>query len=147
MFNIKYIFAGYNIVDMANRVRRREAYNDNRGRLQQNPLPFGGPGAQLFGSNQQNLTAVRENPIITDEQWQNNLRRQAQEIVRGQRGAADLLYLPPPNADSFQAESVEEFWAYIRNKIDGDLPAHADIEDWSVLNITRAVLWVSMTDR
>ena len=125
------------MVDMSNRARNRPSTSATplRGRIQENPIPFGAPAAQLYGSNQ-TLTQVRENPIITDDQWRENLRRQAQEIVRGTRNAADLLYLPPPNTDSFQAESIDEFWAYIRSKIDNDLPVHADIEDWSIVNST-----------
>ena len=122
---------------MANRARQGRPVPTNiRGRVLENPLPFDGPGAELYGSSSHNLTGVRENPVVTDEQWQANIKRQANEIVRGQRGMADLFYLPPPNTDSFEAESVGEFWDYIRSKIDGDLPAHAEIEDWSFINST-----------
>ena len=130
------IFTGHNLVDMANRARQGRPVPNLRGRVVENPLPFGGPSAQLFGSNTHTLAAARQNPLVTDEQWKTNIKRQANEIVRGQRGQVDLFYLPPPNTDSFEAESVGEFWDYIRNKIDGDLPAHAEIEDWSFLNST-----------
>ena len=123
---------------MANRATRQGGRPDipTRGRVLNNPLPFGGPAAQLYRSNQQNLTGVRQNPIVTDELWKSSIKRQANEIVRGQRSTADLIYLPLPNTDSFEAESVDEFWQYVRDKIDGELPAHAEIEDWTYINST-----------
>ena len=111
---------------MANRARQARPVPNIAGRVINNPLPFGGPSAQLFGSNTHTLANARQNPVVTDEQWQANIKRQANEIVRGQRGQVDLFYLPPPNTDSFEAESVADFWEYIRNKLEGDLPAHAD---------------------
>ena len=108
--------------------------SSSRGRVL-NPIPFEGGVARLYG-NEGSLANARENPVVTDDEWKRNIRKQARDIVRGTRSTADLIYLPPPNTDAFQAESVEEFWAYIRSKLDNDLPAHANIEDWSVVNST-----------
>ena len=100
-----------------------------------NPIPFEGGRGRLYGQGV-SLAEARENPTVSDDDWKRNLRRQAREIVTTKRSSADLIYMPPPNVDSFEAESIEEFWNYIRNKIDGELPAHAEIEDWSVINNT-----------
>ena len=101
------------------------------GRVQNNPLPFGGPRGAIFGSNSNSLTEIRSNPVVTDRQWKENISNQARQIVRGTRGQADFIYLPP---DSFETDSVDDFWEYIRGKIDGALPAHTVIEDWSFIN-------------
>ena len=119
-----------------NRTRRTPLnISSPRGRVVQNPIPFDGGVNRLYGT-EGTLANVRENPVVSDDEWKRNIRRQARDIIRGQRSSAELLYLPPPNNDAFQAESVEEFWAYIRSKLDNDLPAHANIEDWSVVNST-----------
>ena len=116
--------------------RRKVTISQNSSRMRvPNPIPFEGGRGRLYGQGV-SLAEARENPTVSDDDWKRNLRRQAREIVTTKRSSADLIYMPPPNVDSFEAESVEEFWNYIRNKIDGELPAHAEIEDWSVINNT-----------